>query len=411
MKADVNRIKKDIETIATFTATPSAGVTRLPFTLQDKKAKEYIKRQMREAGLEVRADGVGTVIGKRNGMNANEPVIMMGSHYDSVKNGGAFDGVAGIVAALEVVRILNDEGIATRHPIEVVAMNDEEGVRFNAGMFSSRAMVGDITEKMLDAYMDIDGISIRQAMESMDIRPELNRAVREKGSIKAYLELHIEQGPVLEVNNKDIGIVENIVGLASYKVTILGRAGHAGTTPMDLRADALLAASKAVLNLNSIVKEIGHGMVGTIGKLNVLPGAPNVIPRSVEFSVDVRSYKEEIIEEGIIRFKRSLKLIEKEMGIKYSMQQAFYAPPVELSLAIREQFEKEALNFGYNSLSMNSGAGHDAMIMAKFAPTGMVFVPSKNGISHTPEEWTDYEQIQKGVMVLLNTAIALDSKN
>jgi allantoate deiminase len=407
MRTKLDRIKKDIETLATYTSTPSSGVTRLPFTLEDKKAREYIKTQMLKVGLEVREDGVGTIIGKRKGLVPDAPVIMLGSHYDSVRNGGAFDGVAGIAAALEVVRVLNGEGINTKHPIEVVAMNDEEGVRFKGGMLSSRAMVGKLTEEELDTSTDENGISVREAMNDFGIKPDLKDTKREKNSIKAFLELHIEQGPLLDANDMDIGIVESIAGLAVHKVIIIGKAGHAGTTPMNLRADALLAASQAVLKLNSIVKKAGDDVVGTVGELYVTPGAANVIPGTVEFTVDIRSPDQKKIEDSITKFKEGLKEIEDNMGVKSSMHKTFYAPPIELNKGLIKQIEREASLLGFKSIYMHSGAGHDAMVMAEYFPTGMIFVPSKNGISHTPEEWTDYEKIQKGVEVLVNTVVSI----
>lgn len=410
MRSKLSRIVRDIETLATFTSTPTSGVTRLPFTPEDRKAREYIKCRMMEAGLEIKEDGVGTILGRRNGTMLNAPTIMIGSHYDSVKNGGAFDGVAGIIAALEVVRVFNDEGIMTKYPIEVVAMNDEEGIRFKSGMLSSRAMVGSVAENELDVYVDDDNISIRQAMINFGTQPDLKKAKREKNSIRAFLELHIEQGPILETNKKDIGIIKKIVGLAAYKVIISGKAGHAGTTPMEQRIDALLAASKAILKLNEIVKEVGNDSVGTVGELYVLPGAANVIPGMVEFTMDVRSADEEKIREVFVKFKKELELLENDLGVKANINETFYAKPVELSKTIMNCIEEEAVSLGYESLFMNSGAGHDAMIMAEYVPTGMIFIPSKNGISHTSEEWTDYEKIQNGVEVLLNTVIALDQK-
>lgn len=410
MRSKLSRIVRDIETLATFTSTPTSGVTRLPFTPEDRKAREYIKCRMMEAGLEIEEDGVGTILGRRNGTMLNAPTIMIGSHYDSVKNGGAFDGVAGIIAALEVVRVFNDEGIMTKYPIEVVAMNDEEGIRFKSGMLSSRAMVGSVAENELDVYVDDDNISIRQAMINFGTQPDLKKAKREKNSIRAFLELHIEQGPILETNKKDIGIIKKIVGLAAYKVIISGKAGHAGTTPMEQRIDALLAASKAILKLNEIVKEVGNDSVGTVGELYVLPGAANVIPGMVEFTMDVRSADEEKIREVFVKFKKELELLENDLGVKANINETFYAKPVELSKTIMNCIEEEAVSLGYESLFMNSGAGHDAMIMAEYVPTGMIFIPSKNGISHTSEEWTDYEKIQNGVEVLLNTVIALDQK-
>jgi allantoate deiminase len=411
VRAKLSRIKKDIETLATYTSTPSSGVTRLPFTPEDKKAREYIKEQMINSGLKVRVDGVGTIIGRREGTKPNAPVIMLGSHYDSVKNGGAFDGTAGLVAALEVVRVLNSEDITTKYPIEVVAMNDEEGVRFKGGMLSSRAIIGEVTDEELDTSIDEDGISIKQAMVEFGIKPNLHEAKYQKGAIKAFMELHIEQGPILEANKKEIGIVKSIVGLSTYKVNMVGRAGHAGTTPMDLRVDALLAASKAIIELNTIVKETGGDTVGTVGELQVQPSVANVIPGTVEFTIDVRSSVEGKIREVIRKFEKVLKKIENSSGVKSSLKETFYAPPVVLSEMIINQMKDEVSSLGYRSICMDSGAGHDAMVMAEHAPTGMIFVPSKNGISHTQEEWTDYEDIQKGAEVLFNTVIALNNND
>ncbi|HHY13372.1 MAG TPA: M20 family metallo-hydrolase [Thermoanaerobacterales bacterium] len=405
----INDIKKDIETLAKYTSTPSSGVTRLPFTPEDKKAKEYIKRVMKEIGLKVMEDGVGTIFGKYKGLVHDASAILIGSHYDTVKNGGAFDGVAGIAAALEVIRVLNRENIKTKHPIEIVAMNDEEGVRFEGGMLSSRAIVGDILEEELDTSKDENGISIREAMKDFGIEPNLATAKREKNSIKAFLELHIEQGPILESKGKDIGIVENIVGLDIYKVIINGKPGHAGTTPMNMRADALLAASKAILKLNSIIKESDSDLVGTVGELIVLPGTANVIPGIVEFTIDIRSCKKKRIKEIMVKFEEILKEIEYDVGVKSSISKVFSLSPVKLSKEIIGLIEKEVSLLGYENLFMISGAGHDAMVMAEHVPTGMIFVPSKDGISHTPDEWTDYEQIRKGVEVLVNTIISIDN--
>ena len=351
MRGKTDNIKKDIETLATYTSTPSFGVTRLPFTPEDKKAKEYIKNIMTEIGLKVKEDGVGTIFGKREGIWHDAPAIFIGSHYDTVKNGGAFDGVAGIAAALEVVRVLNRENIKTKHPIEIVAMNDEEGVRFEGGMLSSRAIVGEIEEEELDTSKDVNGVSIRKAMSEFGIKPNLATAKRKIDSIKAFLELHIEQGPILESKNKDIGIVENIVGLDIYKVNIKGRPGHAGTTPMDMRADALLAASKAILKLNSIIKETCSDLVGTVGELTILPGAANVIPGTVEFTIDIRSCEQKKIRETMMKFEEILKGIENDTDVESRIIKMFSLSPVELSKEIIDLIEKEVSILGYKNCS------------------------------------------------------------
>lgn len=407
MKVNIKRIQKDIETLAQFTSTPSLGITRLPYTPEDKKARKYIRQQMAEAGLVVREDGVGTIIGRIEGNALDAPAIMIGSHYDSVKNGGLFDGVAGVVAAMEVARLIKAQALALKNPIEVLAFNDEEGVRFNTGMTSSRAMVGLLSEEELDKAVDENKTSLREAMADFGIRPDLEKTVRKKSEVKAFLELHIEQGPVLESNNKDIGIVENIVGLAAYKVIIEGRAGHAGTTPMDLRSDALIAACEATTFIHDKVRHINKDMVATVGEMKISPNASNVIPGRVEFTIDTRSITGQNIEAIEEKMREKLKELEEKHGVKTQITKSFYGKPVALSRELIEIFQAETKDLGYSFLKMNSGAGHDSMIMANFTETGMIFVPSKNGVSHTPEEWTDYEALGKGVEVLFKTVIKL----
>ncbi len=404
---NLNRVIKDIETLSSFNATPENGVTRLSFTKEDKMAREYIREQMKNAGLKVWEDGYSNLFGRREGKDPDAPVIMIGSHFDSVINGGAFDGVAGLVAALEVLRVFEEKNIETYYPIEVVAMNDEEGVRFGTGVSNSRAMVGLMDEEELDRVMDRDGVSLRKAMENFGITPDLKNAKRPEGSIKAFIELHIEQGPILEDNDKDIGLVETIVGLDRYDVKIKGKSGHAGTTPMNNRQDALVIASKLILSVNRIAKEVGDGTVGTVGEIQVSPNASNVIPGHVEFSVDVRSTKEENIKRVYDEFLKEIDNIKEEEDIDIEITKSLYVPPVNMSEEIIDTMEKISNRLGYKYMRMNSGAGHDAMNMAKIAETSMIFVPSKNGLSHHPDEWTDYEDLKKGIEVMLNTVLEL----
>lgn len=411
MKANSERIRKDIETLASYTSTPGAGVTRLPFTPEDALAKKYIGDEMKKAGLTVYEDGVGTVIGRSPGVGVSNPAIMIGSHYDSVRNGGGFDGAAGVVAGLEVARLLHENGLLMNVPIEVVAMNDEEGVRFNTGMLSSRAITGDISEEELDSAVDEDGISLRKAMEDFGIKPDLEGAVRKKESILSYLELHIEQGPILESSSNDIGIVTNIAGISVYKVTVKGNSGHAGTTPMKLRHDALHASAKAILGLYSLLNESEGEIVATVGDLLVSPGAANVIPGRVEFTIDIRFIDRKTLEDYISKLREIFNAVEKDFGVAITAMNTFDADSVGLSPEIAELIEDEAKRLGLSYLCMNSGAGHDAMIMANYVPAGMIFVPSKGGISHRPDEWTDYEKLSKGVELLLNIVISLSDTN
>ena len=411
MNINLERIIKDIETLATFNATLGKGVTRLSFTKEDRQAREYIKEEMKSIGLKVWEDGYSNLFGRKEGKDPSAPAIMIGSHFDSVINGGPFDGVAGLVAALEVARVLVENKVDTYYPIEVVAMNDEEGVRFGTGLSNSRAMVGAIGEEELDKAVDKDGISLRQAMIDFGITPDLEDAKRPKDSIKAFIELHIEQGPILEDNGKDIGLVETIVGIDKYDCIFKGKPGHAGTTPMINRKDALIGASEFVLAINRMVKEVGQGTVGTVGELNVSPNAPNVIPGHVQLSVDIRSNKDENIKTIGNEIIKEVERIEKSLDIDIEVKNTLYVPPVHMSKEITDIMEKSTKELGYSYMRMNSGAGHDAMIMAEIASTSLIFVPSKDGLSHHPDEWTDYEDLKKGVEVMLDTVIQLGKKS
>lgn len=407
MHIDLKRVIKDIETLATFNATPGNGVTRLSFTKEDRQARDYIRNKMEAIGLKTWEDGYSNLFGRREGKNPKAPVIMIGSHFDSVINGGPLDGVLGVVAALEILRIFEENNIGNYYPIEMVAMNDEEGVRFGTGISNSRAMAGLIDEKELDNFKDKDGISIREAMIQFGIIPDLKDAIRPKGSIKTFIELHIEQGPVLEAERKDIGLVETIVGLDRYEVIIKGMSGHAGTTPMDKRKDALVGASEFILAVNRIAKEIGDGTVGTVGQLSLTPNASNVIPGYVNLSLDIRSTKEDNIKAFYNRLIEESEYIKSKYHIDIQITHNLYIQPVNMSDKNIALMEKVCQKLGYTYMRMNSGAGHDAMIMAKMAPSSLIFVPSKAGLSHHPDEWTDYEDIEKGIALMLNTVLEL----
>lgn len=411
MHINLERVKKDIEIFSTFNATPGNGVTRLPFTKEDKMARDYLRKEMEKMGLKVWEDGYSNLFGRREGKKPDLPVIMIGSHFDTVINGGIFDGMAGVVAALEILRVLQEDGIENYYPIEVVAMNDEEGVRFGTGISNSRAIAGLIDEKDLDTIKDRDGISLRQAMIDFGITPDLKNAKRPENSIKTFIELHIEQGPILEDNEKDIGLVEGIVGLDRYRVTFKGKSGHAGTTPMDNRKDALIAASEFILAVNRIAKEVGGGAVGTVGELKLAPNASNVIPGFVELSLDVRSISEQNIKKVYQELINEIDIIIENSGVDIKMKKDLYIAPVVMSEKIIDIMRETADKLGYSYMKMNSGAGHDAMIMAGIAPTSLIFVPSKNGLSHHPDEWTEYEDLGKGIHLILNTVVNICMKD
>lgn len=407
MRVNIQRIQRDIENLSSFNATPGKGITRLAFTKEDKEAREYIRNQMEKIGLEIHEDGYGNLFGRKYGRNKELPSILVGSHYDTVINGGSFDGMAGLVTGLEVARYLVEEKIEHDHTLEVVAFNDEEGVRFGNGISNSRAITGDMKEEELDNTFDKNGISLRKAMEDYGIKPDLKSAIRPKGSIKAFFELHIEQGPVLIENNKEVGIVQTIVGLDRYDIRFTGKAGHAGTTPMNNRKDAFLPAAEFTLGINKIGKEAGYGAVATVGEIKLLPNASNVIPGFVQISVDIRATREDVINNIHSEMTKLIKELDEKYPVDIDLRKTLYISPVDMSEDLFNLLDRKAEELGIKYEKMNSGAGHDAMMMARIAPTSLVFVPSKDGLSHHPEEWTDYEDLAKGIELILSAVLEL----
>lgn len=407
IESSAERIARDIEGLAEFTATPGMGMTRFSFSEEARKTREFIKERMREAGLTIFEDGAGNLFGRREGKQADAPPIMVGSHFDSVKNGGNFDGPAGVVMALEIARLLHENKIETELPIEFAALVEEEGGRFGGGLFGSRAMTGQVSPEELSSR-DRDGISMGEAMSRAGFDPgRLEEAVRPEGSLRAFMEMHIEQGPVLESEGIDLGIVRTIVGIHQKEVEILGRADHSGTTPMDMRKNALAAAAKAVLFLDEAARAAGAGTVGTVGKMEVYPGGTNIVPGRALFTVDIRSSEKEKLESLVTAFEKFLTKLGEEEGVEISVTEKLRVDPVKMSEKLCALFLAEAEKRGYSSKRMQSGAGHDAMMMASVAETGLVFVPSRGGRSHCPEEWTDCAQIKKGVDVILGVLLTL----
>jgi allantoate deiminase len=401
------RIRSLIEGLDQFTATPGRGTTRLTYSPEFRKASDFLRAQMEAAGLTVREDAIGNLIGRLEGTHADLAPVLVGSHFDSVPNGGKFDGPAGVVAGIEVAFLFKERGLKPERPIEIIAMIEEEGTRFGGGLVASRILTGGLDTASLDAMPDDDGISMAQAMAAYGLDPtQAHRAVLEPASVHAFLELHIEQGPVLEAHGEDVGIVERIVGMAQSKATFRGQAGHAGTTPMNIRRDALVGAVGALSRLPDLARAVGQDAVLTVGKLEVRPGGANVIPDLVTFTVDIRAPGEEVVR-TLIDQTRAVVEDAGGNGLTVEIEEQLFVPPTPLSAELHGKLSRHADALGLKSRTMVSGAGHDAMIMAGFAPTGLVFVPSRGGISHAPEEWTDYEQLARGVDVVFATVCEL----
>jgi allantoate deiminase len=399
------RIEQHIEAISQFTATPGKGTTRLTYSQEDLQARNYIKDKMKQYGLNVQEDGFGNIFGKLEGTLKGAPSVLVGSHFDSVPNGGAYDGPAGVIAGLEVAALFSKNGLTPKYPLEVIALVEEEGSRFGGGLMGSRGITGLLSEEDFKNLKDKDGITTVEAMSKIGLDPSLPKK-RDPKTMKAFLELHIEQGPILEEKNIPIGVVEAIVGLTQLDVTVQGQAGHAGTTPMDRRSDALVSAASIIAQFPSLAVEEGEGTVITTGRLNVFPNGANVIPDKVEFTVDIRSGKEEHVLNVLEKVRELVKTYNGN-GITTLIEQPLYIQPKAMNAEILSLLQEKTRELGVAQCSIHSGAGHDAMVFSDFTNVGMLFIPSKNGLSHCPEEWSDSLHIANAVQILYEAAKTL----
>src|SRR5215208_166804 len=397
------RIMDHLLALAEFGKNPQGGVSRVAYSDADKQGREYVLGLMRAAKLDVAIDAAGNLVGKRAGSVSTLPPLLIGSHVDTVPEGGNYDGVVGSMGAIEVAHTLAENNITTRHPLEVVIFQNEEG-----GLIGSRAMDGELTEKELD-LVSRSGKTIREGIKFIGGDPLRIAAVgRKKGDIAAYLELHIEQGGILDSEKIKIGVVEGIVGINWWDVTIEGFANHAGTTAMNNRQDALLAAAKFIEAVNRVVTSVPGRQVGTVGRINALPGAPNVIPGKVILSLELRDLDAAKIKMLFDQIYVEAQTIATASKTKFDFKEINVNTPAPTDPRIRSLISDAARDLGLSTKLMPSGAGHDAQDMARLGPVGMIFVPSVAGISHSPREFSHPEDIANGANVLLHTLIKLD---
>ena len=404
MRVNKERLERHIAELAGFGKTPEGGVNRVAYSDEDIESRKFLIRIMSLSGLEVHVDEAGNIIGRLKGVDSTLPPIVFGSHTDTVPHGGKYDGAVGVLSAIECVQIILENGIQTRHPLEVIVFTDEEG-----GLVGSRAMNGSLTPKALDEVSH-SGKTVREGIVALGGDPDrLDNVLRKKGEIEAFLEIHIEQGRVLEDKDIDIGVVEGIVGIAWWDVTVEGFSNHAGTTPMNRRQDALLAAAQFVLAVNRIVTSVPGSQVGTVGRIRAEPGAPNVIPGKVVMSLELRDLSAEKIFSLFEMIKKEAAAIADSTETRFSFDPIdAMAIPAPTDPAIREKISESARELGLSTHFMPSGAGHDAQDMAKIAPTGMIFIPSIGGVSHSPREFSKIEDIVNGANVLLQTILRID---
>ena len=412
MKLVEEAIKERLQMLRTFTSTPGHGVTRLPFSNEARRAADYLKEEMEKAGLtSVWMDAVGNVRGR---LEADEPetqTIMMGSHYDTVKNGGAYDGIAGVVCAIETAKAIKRSGMHRRYALEIIAFNDEEGMMFGSGCLGSKALMGMVDQNDIRRLNDENGISIEEWMHRWGSRPEEIPALAlDADQIRAFFEIHIEQGPVLDAGGKEIGIVDCIVGLLRCMVTVRGRADHAGTTPMHMRRDAIGIASKVISQLDQLADSQDNGSVATCGFIRAYPNAMNVIAETCEFTMDLRSREEESIERMMAEAETILKDCCAETGAGYEVDIKLRQKPVAMSRPIMDILCETCRENEYSFQKMISGAAHDSMIFADKTETAMVFVPSREGRSHCPQEYSEYGHLAKAVKIVYETIVKMNQE-
>jgi N-carbamoyl-L-amino-acid hydrolase len=403
MRVDGDRLLGEIASLSRIGGTEAGGVSRPAYSDLDVEARGVVRDWMRAAGLVVRVDAAGNTFGGRPGRESL-PSLIIGSHTDSVPDGGRFDGPLGVLAALEVARTLHEQSINLRHPLEVVDFQNEEG-----GLVGSRIVAGRFEEEALDLRA-VSGHTIREGIARLGGNPErISEARREAGSIAGYLELHIEQGRILERANTDIGVVEGLVGINYWEVTFDGIASHAGTTPMADRHDALLAAARFVDAVHDTVTTRQGRHVGTVGRLAVFPGGANVIPGRVVLTLELRDLDPAIVASLFETIRARANEIATKTGTSVSMTPTHSNAPSPTHPAVQDAVRRSANALGLTTHNMVSGAGHDAQNMAVLGPAGMIFVPSVNGISHSPAELTRDEDIVNGANVLLGALLQLDS--
>lgn len=394
------RLVKDFEVMAQLTA-PGEGINRLAFTDADWAGRQYIIDSMTDAGLSVEMDDFGNVIGYKIGKKPDLPVVMVGSHTDSVPNGGNYDGVVGVLSAIEVIRSMTDDGYEHDHTIAVVSFMCEESGRFGDATLGSKAMRGELTLQDLHRLVDKQGVSLYEALKGRNLNPDGIEEMEYIRPVKSFTEIHIEQGKVLEHEQKTIGIVTGIAAPERFYVTIRGNADHSGATLMNLRHDALCGASKIILGIEEIasMQEVPP-VVGTVGVVEVMPGAMNVIPGAVKLGVDIRSISKAARNSVVTLVKEFIDITAEKRGLSYTIETIAQDHPVEMHPAMIREIEEAVKSVGVEYMTMPSGAGHDAMHWAEAVPTGMIFIPCRDGISHNPAEFAEMDDIVTGAEVL-----------
>ncbi|HEY2041029.1 MAG TPA: M20 family metallo-hydrolase [Jatrophihabitans sp.] len=400
----VGRLDDWLDEIAAIGGGDS-GVNRFAWTAQLLAASDWLVVRLRELGLEAEIDAAGNVVGRW--LSGDGPAVLVGSHLDTVPDGGRFDGALGVLSALEAIRRLKAEGFQPRRPLWIAAFNDEEGTRFGTTMFGSAAFVGDNLSELRDR-VGIDGVRLHEAMQLKGFEFDRLPWAHAVESVGCYLELHIEQGPRMEARGLDTAVVTGIVGVRGYRVELHGEPNHAGTTPMDMRRDALAGASRVVLALRDAALAAGD-ITASVGRIAVEPGGTNVVPGTAVFFVDVRAADRARFAALDSLVRDCVAAVAHEEGLTAQISATHEHPPVEMDEHLQRMLAAEMTAAGLNWDSLTSGAGHDAQVLARHVPSGMLFVPSRRGISHSRDEFTSSEQREPGVAILTSVLRTLCS--
>jgi len=400
LQINANRLWQSLMDLAQIGATDKGGVRRLTLTDVDRRGRDQFVAWCREAGLSIEVDGIGNIFGRRAGTGAGELPVAMGSHLDSQPSGGKFDGAYGVMAGLEVIRTLNDAGIKTRAPVEVAAWTNEEGSRFVPTLMGSGVFAGVHSLSEILNQKDVEGISVQTALNQIGYA-----GTAKPHKLGAYFEAHIEQGPVLEDTKTTIGVVLGALGQRWFDVAITGQDSHAGPTPMETRKDALLAASRLVIEVNRIANTFPDYARGTVGHMMVKPNSRNVVPGAVSMTVDLRNAKDSTLKAMAQDLEKTIREIEKQTRTSITLKEVVYFPPSEFAPDLVSSVREGAKSFGFTNRDMVSGAAHDAVYMSRIAPTAMIFVPCEGGISHNEIENARPEDIAAGCNVLLQAVL------
>ena len=415
MNINPERLKKRILDINEASRDEQGGYTRLAFSEEDRIAREKVKAMMLEAGLSVHQDAAGNILGSL--LNGREPkdFVATGSHIDTVRNAGPLDGLMGVIAAIEVLESIAEKNIRTQRPLQAIVFSDEEGARFGSGMLGSNSIAGIPMDAPIKSFIDEDKISLPEALMQFEIQPfDLHKAAVPRGTYRAFVELHIEQGIVLEHNKKKIGIVNGIKGPYWAKGSFRGHANHAGGTPMSLRHDALVAAAHFATQTNRIANELGADgdiFAATIGVFNVVSGSINTVPGSVEFTVDIRDIDMARRSEGVERIKKAAEEAARLYEVSYELRCIKETSSVQMNTHIMDVIAEVCDQQNTEYMALTSGAFHDTLAMASICQVGMIFVPSIAGISHCPQENTSWEDIYIGADVLYQTILKLANED